>query len=371
MDETALTEKSLWLLWTGLPGLGPRRWLQLMRRAGSAGEVLRLSPLERGSLLAELCWPRNLQVAIEEMIRHPHGSPEGELARLGIKAVIMLEEEYPSLLLHLEDPPPVLYYRGKIQCRWEKTVAIVGTRRPTPTGEKVAYRLAQAAARAGYTVISGLARGIDAAAHRGAMAVPGGETVAVLGHGLCHLYPPEHRPLAEEITGRGVLVTEFPPSFPSRPGNFPVRNRIIAALSKVVVVVEAGEKSGALITARCALELGREVLAVPGDITHWQSRGTNLLLRDGAGVITSLEDFSGWLGEKILPTEEKSPAGTSQEKSSPILTVLQDGPLSGEMVALRLGLSPTELWRQVMILELEGKIRRGTDGRYYLVSFSS
>ena len=197
---------------------------------------------------------------------------------------------YPRALAAIDQPPPLLFIRGRWTPMDEGAVSIVGTRRPTPYGEGVAADLARALAQAGVTVVSGLARGIDGVAHRAALAA-GGRTVAVMGTGPDRIYPPEHRELARAIERQGALVTEYPPGMAPAPYAFPHRNRIIAALGTVTVVVEAGARSGALITARLADELSRPVYAVPGPLGRPQSLGCHRLIQDGALLLATVEEL--------------------------------------------------------------------------------
>ena len=197
---------------------------------------------------------------------------------------------YPKLLREIHDPPPILYVKGTLLPEDEAAVAIVGTRAATPYGLSVAERLAEELARCGITVVSGLAEGIDAAAHEGALKA-GGRTIAVVGHGLSRIYPSHHEELAERIARSGCIISEFPMEEKPNPWNFPKRNRIISGLSLGVVVVEAPVKSGALITAREAMEQGREVFAVPGPISSQKSEGTHALLKDGAKLVSKVEDI--------------------------------------------------------------------------------
>src|SRR5579872_4440905 len=199
--------------------------------------------------------------------------------------------DYPARLLDLCDSPPVLYYRGSIRAVHARSVAIVGSRAATPYGKSVANALATDFASFGITVVSGLARGIDAAAHR-ACTQSGAPTAAVIGSGLCALYPAYHAVLADEIVNSGgVMITEFPPQMSARPHHFPMRNRLVAALAEATVVVEASYKSGALITARLAADSGRAVFAIPGDVGRTASEGTNALIKDGAILTTSAADM--------------------------------------------------------------------------------
>jgi DNA processing protein len=213
----------------------------------------------------------------------------------GVGIIRADSDAYPGLLARIDDPPPLLFVRGALEPCDALAVAIVGSRHPTAYGRQVAWQLAGSLARAGYTVVSGLARGIDAAAHRGALDA-GGRTIAVLGTGVLHVYPPEHAELAVEVIGRGALVSEAPPLSEPFRGAFPQRNRIVAGLSLGTIVVEAADRSGALITARLAGEQGREVFAVPGPIDSRMSRGCNRLIRDGATLVQSIDDVLEELG---------------------------------------------------------------------------
>jgi DNA processing protein len=213
----------------------------------------------------------------------------------GVSLLVEGRDGYPGLLSRIADPPGVLFVRGRFEPCDALAVAVVGARNASPYGKRVAWQLAGGLARAGYTVISGLARGIDAAAHRGALDA-GGRTLAVLGTGVLTIYPPEHEDLAAEVLARGAVVSEAPPLSEAHAGAFPQRNRIVSGLSLGTVVVEAAERSGALITARLATEQGREVFAVPGPIDSRTSRGCHGLIRDGAKLVESVDDILEELG---------------------------------------------------------------------------
>jgi DNA processing protein len=213
----------------------------------------------------------------------------------GLRIWFPADAQYPPLLRQIHDPPGVLFGRGDLEPADELAVAIVGTRRPSRYGLQQAEQLAHHLARAGVTVVSGLARGIDAAAHRGALAA-GGRTIAVLGCGVLRNYPAEHAELARSVAAQGCVISEVPPTMGPARGLFPQRNRIISGLSLGTVVVEAGDRSGALITARLAMEQNREVFAVPGQIDQPQSAGPHQLLRDGAKLVTSADDVLEELG---------------------------------------------------------------------------
>ena len=295
-----------WIALNMTPGVGPRVAARLLERFGSAERVLR-------ALRSEL-EPLRLQPETIESIVTGDGRAraEGELERvraLGGDIVVLDDGAYPSLLREIPDPPLTLYVRGDWEaCLNAPCVAVVGSRKCSTYGQNASGMLARDLAAHGVTIVSGLARGIDAAAHRGALEA-GGRTVAVMGTGLDDIYPRDHRKLADEIVAAGgALVTEFPLETPPIPHNFPYRNRVICGVSLGTIVIEATERSGSLITARLALEQGREVFAVPGNITSRTSFGTNYLIKGaGAKLIQTWQDVVSELGEEVarelLPPE--------------------------------------------------------------------
>jgi DNA processing protein len=280
-------------------------------------------------------------------------SEERAAAALGARIVVRGEPDYPAELEQLEHPPPAFYLRGT----WPSAhgVAIVGPRNADPWGLDAAEWFAQDLARRGLLVISGFARGVDAAAHRGALATPEGRTLAVLGCGLDVPYPRQHYGLAGEIARRGAVISEFPLGREPAQWHFPVRNRLIAALATATVVIQASKRSGALITARYALELGREVLALPGRIGDPRSAGSNLLLRDGAHVALDPEDVVLALPLHARPAPAPSTAATAHE---PLLELLGRSPLAVDEIATRLGVPVERVLAKLAELELLGQVRR-------------
>jgi DNA processing protein len=289
------------------------------------------------------------------------------------------DARYPAALREMPDAPATLYVCGRLLETDALAVAIVGSRRATFYGLDVAETLAADLAARGVTIVSGLARGIDAAAHRGALRV-GGRTIAVLGSGADVIYPAEHRRLAAEIAERGAVLSQFAPGTPPLPQNFPARNRVIAALSLAVVVVEAAERSGSLITARLAAELGREVLAVPGRITAPESRGANRLIQDGAAVAMGWEDVVGVLPERwkvrvrtAVPAERDGPARDDAEPAEPssaqqrILAFLGEDPVDIDLVIERSGLGAGPVSAALLDLELGGRVRQIEGKRFVRV----
>src|SRR5262245_19826278 len=283
------------------------------------------------------------------------------------------DPRYPTLLDAIPTPPP-LYVRGEILDDDSLAIAIVGSRRPTPYGLSVAERLASELAGRGVTIVSGLARGIDTAAHRGALA-GGGRTIAVLGCGLDVVYPPENIPLARTIERRGAVVSQFPAGMPALPWHFPARNRTLAGLVFGVVVVEAAEKSGALITAGFAGDLGRETFAVPGRITSASSAGTNRLIQDGAKLVTCWQDIVSELPEPWrravrgpLASKDESPQpeiGSDEGRLFRLLT--PDEPQHIEELIARAGMDPARAATSLMTLELGGWARQLTGQRWVSV----
>lgn len=259
---------------------------------------------------------------------------------------------YPAALHDLHAPPVCLYALGEGATLDAPVVAIVGTRAATPYGERVTGELAGALAAAGACVVSGMARGVDARAHRAALDA-GGRTAAVLGTGVDVPYPAQHATLHAGIASRGVVLSELGPGAAARAGSFPKRNRIIAALAEVTIVVEAGARSGALITADCALELGRTVAAVPGPIDAAASAGSNLLVRDGAVAITSVDDALALLRlSRPAPTRERQLAGDEQL----VWDALVDGPLDVDTLAARSRLPARMCLAAITSLELHGAV---------------
>jgi DNA processing protein len=342
--------------------VGPTIRKRLLERFGTVRAVLAAAPSELravqgvGPKLTHQIAGADHQIEVEAEIA---------LCRQhGINILTEADAAYPRALREIHDPPGVLFVRGEIKPNDALAIGIVGTRHGTQYGLRQAERLAGGLARAGLTVISGLARGIDAAAHRGAMAA-GGRTIAVLASGVLNVYPPEHDKLAEEVAAHGALVSESPPGAEPLAGMFPQRNRLISGLSLGVVVVEAPERSGALITARHAMEQGREVFAVPGNVDSRASRGCHLLIRDGARLVESVDDVL----EELGPLVEAAPREDGQvihhpaelllnELEQPVLAAIHGEATPIDQIVSDTGLPVSQVLSTLSVLEMRRLIRR-------------
>jgi DNA processing protein len=357
-----------------VPGIGPRLTAALLERFGSAAAAMRASIAELSAI--PFITPR-LAESIQQASQRSDAAAEMErMERHGVRLIALGSPEYPSCLANINDPPYLLYLRGAVTAADANAVALVGSRHCTDYGRRVAARLAAGLARAGVTVISGLARGIDGVTHRAALEA-GGRTLAVLAGGLSRIYPPEHAELAREIEVSGALLTESKMDQGPLAGLFPVRNRIISGLSKVVVLVEAAEKSGALITANHAGEQGRTVMAVPGSVEATSSGGTNDLIRKGAVLCRSVEDILEELhGVSAMVVAEKKAA------SAPAAPPAASGPPPGldeeqrriwemltavchlDQLVHRLGLTVPQVSGALMMMEMKKVVRRLPGNRY-------
>jgi DNA processing protein len=281
----------------------------------------------------------------------------------GTRVVVWDDADFPAPLRAIPDCPPALWYRGTLEAFDAPMVAVVGSRSASAASLDIAARLAEGLAGMGITVVSGLARGVDSAAHRGALRC--GRTIAVLGSGLDRLYPAEHRPLAQAIAERGLVLSEYPPHRPALPFHFPLRNRLISGLSAATVVVEAAEKSGSLITAGYALEQGREVMAVPGVVAGGRNRGGHALIRDGAALVETAEDVLQQLGWACPGAPSRAATGRTGPETDPVLRNMREGEVcSVEQLAADTGLGPARLLQRLAELELGGLVRRLAGGRF-------
>jgi DNA processing protein len=284
-----------------------------------------------------------------------------ESRRSGMDAIAWFDPRYPALLNCVGDPPPVLWTRGSVTVLGQPAVAIVGSRAATTYALDVGARLGGELAERGVVVTSGLARGVDSAAHRGSLDA-GGPTIAVLGSGLDKVYPSEHEDLAQMIANNGVVISELGPGAVPVPENFPLRNRIISGISLAVVVVEASEKSGSLITARCAMEQGRDVMAVPGSVLSGRNRGSHSLLKDGAKVVETADDILEELGWPAARAAVESAKLLTQD---PLLARMEAGEVYRlEELVDTTGTAPSKLLPRLMDLELQGYVAAVGGGRF-------
>ena len=338
-----------------LPSGCRRRVGELLRAATPPGAILEQVLAERGpSLRADAAGLRARAHAA--LVR-------AESARIVL--VPWNDAAYPAALTAIIDPPPVLWARGNLSALSRPAVAIVGSRAGSPYGLSVAESLATDLAARGVIVVSGLARGVDSAAHRGALSAPGGATLAVLGSGADVIYPAEHRDLASRIERDGAVLSELPPGTPPRKPFFPLRNRVISGLSRAVLIVEAGQKSGSLITARCALEQGREVLAVPGNVLSGRNRGGHALLKDGAKIVESADDILEELGLRL--PGRPVPAGLAGPEDLVLRSLPAGEPCDLDAIADRTGLPSPRLLPRLFELEMQGLVRRVGGGRFVRV----
>ena len=286
--------------------------------------------------------------------------------RAAIQVVAWNDRNFPASLATLTDLPPVLWYRGQLSCAEPSAIAIVGSRAASAVAIETASRLAADVAAAGVTVVSGLARGVDSAAHRAALQY--GSTIAVLGSGLDRIYPGEHLSLAQEIAKTGLLVSEFPPGTPPLPHHFPMRNRLISGLSLGVVVIEASEKSGSLITASCALDQGREVMVVPGSVLSGRNKGGHALLRDGAKIVESADDIVrelGWANQASVTLRSQISNCQDALSGDPLMRNMAPGqPYDVDELTALSGLELRRLLPRLLDLELRGFVRRTGGGRF-------
>lgn len=277
---------------------------------------------------------------------------------LGITVLTWEDTAYPRRLKEIEQPPPVLYLRGELQVEDDWAVAVVGTRRLTPYGRQVAQEVASTLARNGVTVVSGLARGVDAVAHQAALSA-GGRTLAVLGNGVDIVYPPEHRRLAEQIIAQGALLSDYPPGTQPDAANFPPRNRLISGLGMAVVIIEAGKTSGALITAAFAADQGRDVFAVPGNITALQSQGTNRLIRDGARPLLDPQEILEALDLTMVAEQRTARVVLPTDPiEAQLFTVLGQEPLHIDEIRGRTDLPIEKVTAALALMELKGMVRQ-------------
>jgi DNA processing protein len=357
------------LVLSRIPGVGPARLRALVTHFGDAPSIFHASP---GQLIAVEGIERKTAITIANFFRHgiPADSLKyaaGQISRLagaGGRLISFWDDDYPPHLKRIYDPPPFLFVRGSLTEADTPSIAVVGTRTPTPYGARVAERFAADLCSLGITVVSGLARGIDTIAH-GAALRAGGRTLAVIGSGIDVLYPPENSGLASRLAERGALLSEFVMGTKPDAVNFPQRNRIISGITLGTLVVETGTEGGAMITARLALDQGREVFAVPSPVTAAVRSGTNMLIREGNALLTeSVEDIMTELGSNLRRAGIVPPVRS--ERSLPPLTLfeqkifdaLTEHPVHIDTIARLSGYSTSEALVHLLALEFKGAIRQ-------------
>ncbi|MDO0824835.1 DNA-processing protein DprA [Desulfosporosinus nitroreducens] len=368
-------EKTVRAAFRSITGVGSQRLRQLIACFGSAVKAWEASTSKYLQLPNQEKWIKEVLKARQSIDPQRIGET---LLKQGILIITPNEPEYPCLLAELSDAPPLLYYRGQLRGNMEG-LAIVGSRKATAYGKAVAKMLARDAASKGIVIASGLARGIDTAAHQGTLEAEG-ITWAFLGCGLDRIYPQENKRLAEEILIKGALISEFAPGSPPIAAHFPARNRLISGCSQGVVVVEAAERSGALITVDFALEQGREVFAVPGPIFSEVSRGTHHLIRQGAKIVEGIEDicnelpaWSNYAGQITLfkgalpQGVESSDAVESVSEHETILRRLCDVPLHIDQITMNSALSVSAISLALLELQLAGKVTQ-LPGQHYVLA---
>ncbi|MBN1267757.1 MAG: DNA-processing protein DprA [Anaerolineales bacterium] len=350
-----MDKKNYWIGFNHVPGIGPVRLQYLLDHFGSierawhaCGSELTQAGLS-GSIIDSLLRTRNT-LDLEEII--------SRLDRKAISVVTWNDKEYPGLLKEIDAPPPLLYIQGRITEEDLICVAVVGTRRPTAYGRAVTEDIVTSLATAGVTIVSGMARGIDAVAHKACLKA-GGRTIAVLGSGLEHIYPQEHSGLAKQIVSSGAVISDYPPDTKPEGRNFPPRNRIISGLSRSIIVTEAGVGSGALITASFAADQGREVFAVPGSIYSQGSIGPHQLIADGANILTSAEEVLDLLNLEKLRTEERTRVVLPEnEVEKCVWQCITSQPSHIDEIRMKCKLPVQQTTAALTMLEMKGRIRQ-------------
>jgi len=350
-----MEDKRYWIGFSLVKGIGAVRLQALLNHFGDAKTAWTASPFEMvaagiGPRLAERVVQIRNSVDLDEYI--------ARVEKNNIRILTWDDAEYPAHLKEVDQPPPVLYLRGEITLEDAWSVGIVGTRAVTAYGRQVTEELAGVLARNGVTIVSGLARGVDAIAHNAALKA-GGRTLAVLGSGVDRIYPPEHRQLAEKITTQGAVISDYAPGTSPDSANFPPRNRIISGLSLAVVVVEAGDTSGALITAEFAVEQGRDVFAVPGQVYAPQSRGTNRLIANGARILLQPNDILEALDlTRNVERRDIRKAVPADATEAAVLSALGAEPAHVDEIRAKLGLPIEKISAALTMMELKGMVRQ-------------
>ncbi|MGQ9628632.1 MAG: DNA-processing protein DprA [Anaerolineae bacterium] len=356
-------ELKYWVGFNIVPGIGSVRFRALLERFGSAARAWHASPQELKQLGLDNRVVNNL---LEARTKLSLEKEMEKIRRTKARVITWDDEEYPPHLKNIYAPPPLLYIKGEIRPEDRWAVAMVGTRRATVYGKEATRFLAGGLARNGVTVISGLARGIDSQAHRAALEA-GGRTIAVLGHGIDQVYPPEHRELAEAITRQGALLSDYPLGTKPESRNFPPRNRLISGMALGVVIVEGSRQSGAMITASFATEQDREVFAVPGHILSHSSEGPNYLIQNGAKLVSSVEDILEELNlVEIYQQQELQALIPGDETEAVLLRYLSREPVHVDEMVRQSGLPTPQVTSTLALMELKGMVRQVGGMNYVL-----
>lgn len=354
-----MNERSYAAGFLSIEGVGSIRLRRLRERFGSLAEAWRAPASELGQVHGI-----GAEIAQAIVAQRPEVDPDHELDRLSQAGVLLVchwEDGYPAPLREIADPPAVLFVRGRLPA-FERAVAIVGTRASTVYGNRIARAIARDLAEAGIVVVSGLARGIDTVAHQGALEA--GRTVAVLGSSLDKVYPLQNVRLADQIVDSGAVISEYPLGTEPAPGQFPARNRIVSGLCQAVVVVEAKERSGALITADMALDQNREVMAVPGPADSRHSRGPHRLIQQGARLVVSAADILEELGWSQAPVKPAAAPALAADEGR-VYEAIEGEPTTLEHIAQKSGLSPQVINSILLVLELRALVTQ-LPGRLYV-----
>lgn len=359
-----MSEDKYWIGFNIVRGIGPAKFQALLDHFGDLSAAWKATADE---LRAAGIDSRALQSLLTTREKLDLDAEAARLEKAGVQVITWQSPEYPDRLRHIYHPPPVLYLRGTLAPADEWSVAVVGTRRATVYGKEVAQHIAGGLARAGVTVVSGLARGIDTAAHQAALDA-GGRTIAVLGNGVDVAYPAENRRLMQRIVEQGALLSEYTLGAPPEASNFPPRNRIISGFSLGVVIVEAAERSGALITADYALDQGREVFAAPGNMFNKNSTGCNRLIQNGAKLVLDIEDILEELSLNMVAQQlELRTVVPENETESLLLGFLSSEPLHVDEIVRQAALPISEVSSALALMELKGMVRQVGGMNYVLV----
>ncbi len=373
-----MNDPVLWFALKNISGLGNHTYKRLLEAFGSPEAIFSASPEQLTKI--EGVSAKMANHIVRRIIPDSAARNIERCRKANIDIIPLTDPDYPRLLREIPDPPPYLYCRGTIDAE-AACISIVGSRTPTRYGLSLAKQLSSDLADRGLIIVSGLARGIDTAAHEGALAA-GGQTYAVLGNGLAHIYPPENSGLARDVRAAGALLSEFPVAATPEPYHFPLRNRVISGISVGTIVVEAARKSGSLITARLAAEQGREVLAVPGSTRSGKSTGTHGLLKQGAQLVENAGDVLEAVAHMLPSSSEASIPSASASASAPsrakpeeeldkaekqVLELLEPYPVHIDDIARKAGMDPGKTAGILLNLELKGLVEQ-EPGKRFLVS---